>query len=341
MSHDDGMLMEPHGVAFDHQRGLLVVADTEHHRVQVFSSDGGSFVAKFGQYGDQPGQLQYPCGVAIDYDHDRILITDCGNHRVQAFSLHDRSFVSCIGQQGSRELEFHYPQGIAIDTCHRRVVIADTENNRLVFLSLSDLSFLFAIGGDQLPLADSAQSKLVGVAIDHERERILVTDTKGHRVLVLSLVDGAFLFEFGEHGKQPGQLNTPMGVYCDTHGRIIVAEQSNSRLQAFTPEGHHISSYECASNECNTMGAYPRFVALEEYRGLMAYSTDYRVCLKQTNQWPAIAFTWHINRHRYAPPAIKQVIETLVMLRSTLIDDGSSLLSLLPNELLFEIFAFL
>ena len=94
----DGQFDYLSGLVFDHHRGLLLVADYENHRVQVFScdddDDGGSFVSKFGEQGNQPGQFNNPDGIAIDHDHDRILITDHHNSRVQSWSLSEQSFLS-------------------------------------------------------------------------------------------------------------------------------------------------------------------------------------------------------------------------------------------------------
>ena len=35
--HADGVFYNPMGLAFDHHRGLLLVVDSDNHRVQVFS----------------------------------------------------------------------------------------------------------------------------------------------------------------------------------------------------------------------------------------------------------------------------------------------------------------
>ena len=56
----DGMFNFPRGLLFDHHRGLFLVSDTGNHLVQVFScddDDGGSFVSKLGEEGNQPGQF--------------------------------------------------------------------------------------------------------------------------------------------------------------------------------------------------------------------------------------------------------------------------------------------
>jgi len=330
---DDGLFSYPLGLAFDHHRGLLLVVDCWNHRVQVLScdgDDGGSFVSKFGEEGRQPGQLQIPWGLAIDHDHDRILITDSGNHRVQSWSLSEQSFLSCIGQYGSGDLEFDNPRRIAIDKHHHRIIIVDSSNNRLVFLSSIDLSFLFSVGkqGSQ----PGEFNYPTDVAIDDDRHRIIVADGNNNRVQVLSSIDGSFLFEFGSKGSQPCQFDYLVGVGIANQGRIIVADFNNYRLQAFTHEGHHISSFDCGRE-------YQSGIAFDEHRGLIAFSAGNRVHVIGANQWLADTFTWRPDLHRYAPSWMKQAVSTMTMIRS-LVDECSAM-SMIPNELLFEIFSHL
>jgi len=336
-SHDDGLFNGTRGLVFDHHRGLLMVVDTYNHRVQVFSCDdddeGFSFVSKLGERGNQSSQLKYPWGLAIDHDHDRILIVDNGNHRVQSWSLSKQSFLSCIGKQRSGDLELNYPRGIAIDNHHRRIVVADTDNNRLVFLSSIDLSFLFSIGKRGSRPGEFCLPS--SIAIDHDRCRIIVSDTDNDRVQVLSSIDGSFLLEFGSKGNQPGQFKLPQGLCIDNQGRIIVADFRNLRLQSFTHEGHHISSFDCRSF------GHPYDVAFDEHRGLIAFSAGNRVHVIGANQWLADTFTWRPDRHRYAPRWMKQAISTMTMIRSLADDGESASMSMIPNEILFEIFSFL
>jgi len=327
----DGQFSSPQGLAFDHHRGLLLVVDSSNHRVQVFSCDDGSFVSKFGEKGKQPGQFYYPYGLAIDHDHDRVLITDQFNDRVQSWSLSNQSFLSCIGKYGPRGINLNYPQGIAIDKHHHRIIVADTHNHRLVFLSSIDLSLLFSVGGKQ----GSQPGEFYfphGIAVDHDRHRIVVADGRNHRVQVLSLIDGSFLFMFGSQGDQPRKFKLPHGLCIDNQGRIIVADWNNNRLQSFTHQGHHIASFDCA-------GEYPSGVAFDEHRGLIAFTSGNRVHVIGANQWLADTFTWRPDLHRYAPSSIKQAVLTMTMIRSLV--DESAAMSMIPNELLFEIFSFL
>jgi len=309
-----------------------MVVDSENHRVQVFScDDGGSFVSRFGEEGNQPGQLRIPEGIAIDHDHDRILVMDSANHRAQSWSLSDQSFLSCIGKFGSGDLGFYYPYNVAIDKHHHRTIITDSNKHRLVFLSSIDLSFLFEVGRQGSRPGEFYLP--TGVAIDDDRHRIIVCDTFNSRMQVLSSIDGSFLFEFGSQGNQPGQFNEPRGVCIDNHGRIIVADSLNYQLQAFTHEGHHISSFECGIEK-------PWAVAFDEHRGVIAFSAGNRVHVIGANQWlPDTKFVWRPDRHRHAPSWMKQAVSTTTMIRS-LVDDCSAM-SMIPNELLFEIFSFL
>jgi len=340
----DGVFSNPRGLAFDHHRRHLFVVDCNNYRVQVFSSIeddacGGEFLSAFSSFAGSPRVRRFafdndallsPWGIAIDHDHDRLVLADSGNHRVQLWSLSEQSFLSSVGQRGTH-LELRNPLGVAIDKHHDRIVITDTYNHRLVFLSSLDLSFLFEIGKHGSQPGEFFVP--TGVAIDHDRHRIIVCDSFNHRVQVLSSIDGSFLFEFGSPcGSQPGQLKLPRGVCIANQGRIIVADTGNRRLQAFTHEGHHISSFECGS-----LGE-PIEVAFDEHRGLIAFSARHQVHVIGANQWLADTFTWLPFRYRDAPSWMKQAVSTMTMIRS-LVDE--SVLSMIPNELLFEILSFL
>jgi len=200
----------------------------------------------------------------------------------------------------------------------------------LVFLSSIDLSFLFSIGKQGSQPGEFYDPS--SVAIDDDRHRIIVCDSFNDRVQVLSSIDGSFLFEFGEDGDQPGQFQSPHAVCIDNQGRIIVADDNcNNRLQAFTHEGHHISSLDCGIEE-------PSALAFDEHRGLIGFSAITRAHVIGANQWLADTFTWRPDRHRYAPRWMKRAVSTMTMIRS-LVDESA--MSMIPNELLFEIFSWL
>ena len=314
----------PFALAFDQYRGLLFVADSITNQVQAFSSEDGSFVSAFGSYGDQDRQFRCLSDVVVDHAHNRLIVVDAFKHCVQAFSLADYSLLASCGTKGSGELEFNHPRGLAIDHRQRRILVTDSLNSRVQVLSLVDLSYVTSY----------AAGSLDGIAIDDERGRIVVTSGINHQVRVLSLIDGSLLLDIAANeGAQCNPLlKNPRCVCIDNHGRIIVADNTARHLIAYSPEGHRISSFDCRSER-------PYAVAFDEHRGLIAFSASHRVHVIGANQWLADTFTWRPDRHRYAPSWMKQAILTMTMIRSLV--DGSSAMSMIPNELLFEIFSFL
>jgi len=87
-----------------------------------------------------------------------------------------------------------------------------------------------------------------------------------------------------------------------------------------------------------TLIAIPSGVSCDEHRGLIAFTAGHQVHVIGANQWLADTFIWRPDLHRYAPSSIKQAVSTMTMIRS-LVDESA--MSMIPNELLFEIFSFL
>ena len=60
---------------------------------------------------------------------------------------------------------------------------------------------------------------------------VYVAEYGHHRVSVFS--EGKFLKSFGAMGEAQGQFNGPYGVAVDANGFVLVADQSNNRVQIF------------------------------------------------------------------------------------------------------------
>jgi DNA-binding beta-propeller fold protein YncE len=82
-SFGEGMLNQPVGIAMDHERGELYVADNENHRVVAFRTDGAFLLTLGRGYGQESGQMFCPCGVALY--RGMILVAEWGNGRLQVF----------------------------------------------------------------------------------------------------------------------------------------------------------------------------------------------------------------------------------------------------------------
>ena len=107
--------------------GLLYVADSCNHRVQVFTTDG-KFVRQFGKAGNGPGELSYPYDVRIDAAGN-VFVCEFGNSRIQVFDREGRT-VEIIGGPGGAPGQFSNPWSICLDS-QGNLYVADSQNHRV------------------------------------------------------------------------------------------------------------------------------------------------------------------------------------------------------------------
>src|SRR5690606_38415388 len=134
--------------------GLVYVADSGNHRIQVFDRDG-QFLRGWGSFGTEPGQFNEPWGLAVDDQY--LYVADTWNHRIQKFTLNGE-FAGAFGASGSPAADdptgglglFFGPRDVAL-LADGRLLVTDTGNHRLQVLT-RDGHFLSNVGafGNQL-----------------------------------------------------------------------------------------------------------------------------------------------------------------------------------------------
>lgn len=77
------------------------------------------------------------------------------------------------------------------------------------------------------------------LAVAVGKDKVYVTDTKGHQINVYSK-KGKFLFSFGQEGVKNGQFIYPNALAVDNKNKIYVGEFQNHRIQVFEPTGQYI-----------------------------------------------------------------------------------------------------
>jgi len=76
--------------------------------------------------------------------------------------------------------------------------------------------------------------------------RLYVLDGVHHRVVVYD-ARGAYRFQFGGQGAQPGRLQFPLGISTDADGTVYVADSGNHRFQHFSADGVLLEAVELPS----------------------------------------------------------------------------------------------
>ena len=299
----------------------MVVVEQENHRVQVFSAQQGRSLFAFGQLGSGSSEFRRPAGVAIDHQ-GRIVIVDQDNHRVQVFSA-VREFLFEFGQRGSAQGQLLRPAAAATSRLGR-IYVADTNNHRVQVFSASDGSFLFEFGG-----SSGKFDRPSGVAIDDELGRVYVADTNNHRVQVFAVPDGRFLFEFGEYGSGAQHFSFPYALTLYRRWYLLVSDLRNMRITACTLDGEFVSHY--------TVSALVHGLACDNHgRILMSLTSHHHVRVLPPCSW--LPDEWRPHLHADTPVHVARVVRITTMIRSL---EPWTPLALLPNQLLFQVFAFL
>lgn len=174
--------------------------------------------------------LVKPYGVTTDAK-GRIYVTDTGLGAVLIFDEVEKS-VRLLGAGGHVRLST--PIGIAIDA-QDRIFVADSALHQVVVFNQAGEPVM-ALGKDESLQAPS------GLAVDVERNRLLVTDSHEHKVFVYGL-DGAAAGGWGGRGTGDGEFNFPTNIAVDGSGRVYVVDTGNFRVQVFDSDGKFLSKF--------------------------------------------------------------------------------------------------
>jgi sugar lactone lactonase YvrE len=140
-----GQFDQPWGLVVS-KAGLLFVADSLNHRVQIFRVSDGTYVMLMRRAQVSiNGQFNMPLDVALSPDETQLLILDMGNHRIQVFDARGSGlYLRGWGSKGSADGQFQSPQSIVV-TGSGEVLVADMNNHRVCVFDL-DGTFRRSIG---------------------------------------------------------------------------------------------------------------------------------------------------------------------------------------------------
>lgn len=220
------------------QDGAVVVTDTNHHRLLVFSQRAQRGEEAPRVIGSQaPLDTDDPVGEAARFHLPRRVATEDGEtvfvtdwHRVQKVRLADGMVLSKSGT-----MQFNHPTGVCVAGRTRtrcaRVYVCDMANQRVVVLG-TDLAWHCTFGSR----ACFSSPHLVAALDSGE---VYVADSGRHDVQAFVHTDDNRmepLRTIGGQGVSPGLFVYPMGL-AFAHGLLIVTESSGRRVQVLTLEG--------------------------------------------------------------------------------------------------------
>lgn len=172
----------PCGIAIT-KSGEIVVADSENHRIQIFTREG-VLKFKFGTKGSKPEQINYPMCVAMTTD-DNIALTDSVNASVKIFTQDGK----LLHQYGTNGL-FEFPYGIAVSSDNDLIVTDICKHCVTVLTPNGEYSHSFGCYGENPKDFDHPYFVTV-----NKQKQILVSDS-GNSCIKLFRFDGRLLRTF-------------------------------------------------------------------------------------------------------------------------------------------------
>ena len=140
--------------------------------------------------------------------------------------------------------QFIMPHGLTIDR-EDNVWLTDAGLHQ-VFKFTHDGKLLLTLGERAKLGDDHAHFNLpTDVAVLADGSFYVSDGYKNTRVVKFA-ANGRYEFEWGGKGDGPGKFNLPHGIAVDSHGRVIVCDRTNSRLQVFDAQGKFLTQWKGA-----------------------------------------------------------------------------------------------
>ncbi len=234
LERGDGQFNEPWGAALS-DSGLLFVADTWNHRVQVFDLEG-QFLTKWGQFGQQdhtpPGQpVRFfgPRGIDVLPNGD-VVVVDTGNKRLLQFSQ-EGVLLKEVGGNGPELGNFDEPVDGLVNPKTGYLFVTDNWNHRIQLLSLS-LDPIAAIHAlpDMWTSVHATHKPYVVAVPDFG---VAVSDPENGRIVFFDVI-GQPLGIIDQFTSESGSVSLPLGLAYDPRSaELLVVDGSNNKVWVF------------------------------------------------------------------------------------------------------------
>lgn len=167
-----------------------------------------------------------------------VYVTDIG--RLMIFDYNKKTFM----QTGTDVLR--NPTGVAT-LSDGRVIVGESSQGKLYAMSPPKYKAVrFA--------PEVTLMSIGGIAVNEKLNRLYVTDTKNHRIVVTDL-SGKPISTIGRRGSERGDFNFPYDVAVGPEDRLYVVDSGNFRVQVFDSDGNFITYFGTVGSQ---LGAFAR-----------------------------------------------------------------------------------
>lgn len=214
-----------------------------------FDSDS----AKASLFGAENGGLglMKPYGVATNKDGSRIYVTDTKMAMLLVFDLKARKVEPL---QTDAHGGLNNPVEVRLDS-RDRIYVTDSGRKEVI---------IYAPDGKTVRSFGKSEKleRPSGLALDEARNRLYVSDTPSHRILMYDLEGNFQKVLVSERGSDPGQINYPINLVVDKSGNLLETDTGNFRVQVFAPDGQLVKTFGQLGDAVGSFSR-PKGVALD------------------------------------------------------------------------------
>ena len=278
----------PYGVAIIPSSGVIVVADTGNHRIQLVDSASGVLTNLAGNsngaFADGTGtaaKFYNPKAIAVNPLSSSIVVADTDNHRIRLVT--PLGVVTTLAGSGRGAFadgtgtasSFFWPSGVAISLLSGAIIVADQFNHRIRLVT--PLGVATTLAGSGTPaFADGTGTTASfnypsGVAVSLSN-LIVVADKNNNCIrlvtplgLVTTLAGNSLAGFADSNGRRSALFSGPSGVsVIPSSGMIVVADTNNNCVRAITSLG----VVSTLAGYCNSLGSSDGVGTAARFSGL-------------------------------------------------------------------------
>jgi len=121
------------------------------------------------------------------------------------------------------------------------ILVADRDAHQVLRFD-GDGRVVQALGRRHWPSLDAPFNHPTAAAQAPDGE-IYVADGYGNSSVHRFAADGALIRTWGGRGDEPGSFTTPHAIAIDRHGRVLVGDRENNRVQVFDRDGNFLDQW--------------------------------------------------------------------------------------------------
>lgn len=175
--------------------------------------------------------LVKPMGVHVN-KAGKIYVTDTAAADVHVWDPKNKEATSFI-KKGAKY--FYKPISVTTDATGR-IFISDSQGDKVAVFD-NEYNIIAYLEPEE-PFKQPS-----GIAVNDKTNRLYVTDTHNHNIVIFELDTLKYLTSIGKRGKEEGEFNFPSHLTTDDDGKLYVVDTMNARVQIFDSEGNFLQTF--------------------------------------------------------------------------------------------------